>query len=119
MASKLVRLIAVLVALVVPLQGMASVAAVQCMALGHHQDAGQKVHDHAHGEADSGEHDTPEDTGGNAYCGPCMSCCASASMADAGGASMVSARSNAEHLLSQPSPGGVEPDGVYRPPLSL
>jgi len=38
--------IAALLALAIPLQGIAAVAAAQCMAMGHHQDAGGL--DHAH-----------------------------------------------------------------------
>lgn len=117
---RLTRLLVVVVAIVLPLQGMASVTAGQCMALGHHQDAGvTNAHDHAPGEADADHsHGAPEDTG-NAHCGPCMSCCASASMAAAVGAALVSSRYDAEYLFSPLPPLGVEPDGVYRPPLSL
>ena len=77
MPLKLARLLAVLVALVVPLQGMAAVAAGQCMALGHHQDAGDNGHgmttatghDHdAHSHADGGKH--AEESGTNAALRP-------------------------------------------------
>ena len=44
----LFRIFAVALLLVaIPVQGMASVMAGQCMAFGHHQDAGSHDHEHA------------------------------------------------------------------------
>jgi len=119
-------MLAVLVALVVPIQGMASVAAGQCMALGHHQDAGDNGHGHddgdghdhdAHSQADGGK--PAGESGTNAHCGPCTACCASASIASPTLASIVRAPTVTQYAFSQFPPIGVEPDGVYRPPLPL
>ena len=126
MLLKLARLLAVMVALVVPLQGMATVAAGQCMALGHHQDAGDDGHAHddgdghdhdAHSHADGGKYS--EESGTGAQCGPCAACCASASIAPPALVSIASGPTTTQYALSQFPPFGVEPDGVYRPPLPL
>ncbi|HJS77424.1 MAG TPA: hypothetical protein VJ778_08450 [Burkholderiales bacterium] len=115
-----------LVVLAVPLQGMASVAAGQCMALGHHQDAGEQGP--AHGSDDGHDHDArsqayggkPDgESGTNAHCGPCTACCASASIASPTLASVVRAPTVTQYAFSQFPLVGVEPDGVYRPPLPL
>jgi hypothetical protein len=126
MPLKLARQLAVLVALVVPLQGMASVAAGQCMALGHHQDAGEYGHAQDNGNAhdhDSHSHaagDKQADEGGtNAHCGPCTACCASASIASLSDVSILRPATIAQYVFSQFPPTGIEPDGVYRPPLHL
>jgi hypothetical protein len=117
MPLKLARLLAVLVALVVPLQGMASVAAGQCMALGHHQDDGDG-HDHdAQSHADGGKH--AEKSGTSAHCGPCAACCASVSIAPLSGVSILPPPTIAQYVFSQFPTIGIQPDGVYRPPLSL
>jgi hypothetical protein len=105
---------------------MASVAAGQCMALGHHQDAGDNGHGHddgdghdhdAHSHADGGK--PAGESGTNAHCGPCTACCASASIASPTLASIVRAPTVTQYAFSQFPPIGVEPDGVYRPPLPL
>jgi hypothetical protein len=111
--AKLARLLVVLVAIVVPLQGMATVAASQCMALGHHQDAG-----HAHKDGQVHEHDGSAD-GAAAHCGPCSACCASVPIASVSVAPIVPASAIARHLSLPSAPLGVETGGVYRPPLSL
>lgn len=126
MPLKLARMLAVLVALVVPIQGMASVAAGQCMALGHHQDAGDNGHGHDDGDghdhgaqshADNGKH--AEENGANAHCGPCAACCASVSIAPLSDVSILPPSTIAQYVFLQFPPIGVEPDGVYRPPLPL
>jgi hypothetical protein len=130
MRLKLIRLLAVVIALVVPLQGMAVVVAGHCMAFGHHEAAaghdsdgqapdGQDGHDHAkHSHAD----DTAQsdESGGNgAHCGPCTACCASASISGPAGVSILSSPSNATYAFSQFPPIGIQPDGLDRPPLAL
>ncbi|HEX2333004.1 MAG TPA: hypothetical protein VHI32_07515 [Burkholderiales bacterium] len=122
MPLKLARRLAVLVALVVPLQGMAAVAAGQCMALGHHEDGGEHNSSHAHApdshsHADSGKPVGESET--NADCGPCIACCSSVSIAPLYGASILPPPAIAQYMFSQFPPIGIEPDGVYRPPLSL
>jgi hypothetical protein len=133
MRLRLIRLLAVVIALVVPLQGMAGVAAGQCMAFGHHQGAagheshayaqeGHDGHDHAaHSQADESGNvaDGDETAGSDAHCGPCTACCASASIAGPAGVSILSSPSNATYLFSQFPPLGVQPDSLDRPPLAL
>lgn len=116
-------LAATLLALAVPLQGMAAVAAGQCMAVGHHQDAGGQDHgSHAH-DGDAGTHEHPADMQADEdqspHCGPCAACCASASMAAPAAASVLAAPSPVEHFFSQLAPPGVEPQRFDRPPLVL
>jgi hypothetical protein len=124
------RLLAVaLLALAIPLQGLAAVTAGQCMTFGHHQDAGHE----SHGDAQDGEdgHDhaahshsdesagNADDEGAGAHCGPCTACCASASIAGPQGLSILSDPSDAQYVFSQFPPIGVQPDGLDRPPLAL
>jgi hypothetical protein len=132
MRLKLIRLLAVFIALVVPLQGMAVVVAGQCMAFGHHEataghnhgqtaDA-QDGHDHAsHAHADDTTSTAQSDEGNDnsAHCGPCTACCASASIAGPAGVSILSSQSNAKYFFWQFPPIGVQPDGLDRPPLAL
>jgi hypothetical protein len=118
----------VLLALTLPLQGMAGVMAGQCNSLAHHEsDAPVADRGHGHGDA-GGEHashshaadpDASQPDESASHCGPCTACCASASIAGAGPASLVSSPTTAHHLFAQSPPPGVEPDALYRPPLSL
>jgi hypothetical protein len=124
MRSALFRILAVaLLALAVPLQGMASVVAGQCMAYGHHQGAGGQDHEHhAHDDgADAHDHGTQKvaDEGHSGHCGPCTACCASASIAAPSLPSLLPSASNTKYVLSQLAPPGVEPQRFDRPPLSL
>ena len=131
MRLRLIRFLAVVIALVVPLQGMAVVVAGQCMAFGHHDGAtaghdnhGQDAdgHDHAsHSHADdttSSAHSDEAD-GNSAHCGPCTACCASASITGPAGVPILSSASNAIYVFWQFPPIGVQPDGLDRPPLAL
>jgi hypothetical protein len=128
---KLARVLLVaLVTLVVPLQGMAAVAAGQCMALGHHDDpAGHASHGHAqhghdghdsatHSHSDEGDSMAEEDQGG-AHCGPCTACCASATIAAANDLSIPASPSSAPYVFWQFPPFGDRPDNLDRPPLAL
>lgn len=130
MPRAMFRFLAILLlALTIPAQGMASVAAGQCMAFGHHQDgATQADHDHdavdGHDDAvhSHGDGATQQgDEGGmTSHCGPCAACCASAaSIAGPGGIPIPSSPSNASYLFSQFPPFGFQPDGLDRPPLAL
>lgn len=116
------------VALTVPVQGMAAVAAGQCMALGHHEEAAgndahalvdDAGHDHAAHAHEAGEGLEHENDGENAHCGPCTACCASASIAGAEAASIVAWPAVPSYTLSPSPPLGVEPEGLDRPPLPL
>ena len=121
-------LAAVLLSLAVPVQGMASVVAGQCMAFGHHQDGGDHghaqdsmdAHDHAgHAHSDDGDAERGDDAGKKSHCGPCAACCASASIAGAVGLSIPPSATHAEYVFTQLPPPGVQPDGFDRPPLAL
>lgn len=126
MPLKLVRLIAVLVALVVPLQGMAALAASQCMALGHHDAAamGQGVQDshadHGH-EGAAHEHDQESQPGDSSspHCGPCTACCASATMSGPAPLAIVPEVFGAPYLFAAQHFVRLAPDELDRPPLSL
>lgn len=119
------RLLAVLIALVVPLQGMASVMAGQCMAFGHHEapmshaadgHEGHDSHD-GHGGHD-GHGDEPESK--SPHCGPCAACCGSASMAAPSlpiGA--VSTPADAPYVFASLPPARFPPGELDRPPLAL
>ena len=133
MPLKLIRFLAVAIALVVPIQGMATVLAAQCMALGHHQDAagqgshgetqeGQDRHDHSmhsHQDEAAGNDGSDEAGSNGSHCGPCTACCASASIAGPAGLSILSSASNAPYVFSQFAPPSVPLDGLDRPPTAL
>ena len=133
MQQKLIRvLVAVLVALVVPLQGAAAVAAGQCMALGHHQEGGPDqphVHDGSDDAAGVHEHsgqtavDTAvegsEEGAKNPHCGPCAACCSSVSIAGNPSLPILGAPANTKYLLSQSPLRGSELRSIERPPLAL
>ena len=120
-----------LLAVALPLQGLAGVVSAQCMVIGHHTDAGlaghthveggkADSHDHAghsHGEEDAAEQST--DGTKPSHCGPCTACCASASIASAAALVISPSLSPTLYVFSQLAPPAVEPDGVERPPLSL
>ena len=63
MPKSFFRLLAVLLlALTIPVQGMAAVTGAQCMALAHHEDgAGQENHAHVHDDADAHESASHDD----------------------------------------------------------
>ncbi|HSA88741.1 MAG TPA: hypothetical protein VLF42_02465 [Burkholderiales bacterium] len=125
MPLRFARLLAVVVALVVPLQGMALVAASQCMALGHHQDAGDNGHAHSdgdghdHGQSHADGEKPAEENGTGVHCGPCAACCASVPIAALSEVSILPPPPIGQYVFSQVPPSGMEPDGVYRPPLPL
>ena len=122
------RFLAFALMALLPLQGMASVVAGQCMAFGHHQDAGapdhqdaKNAHHHAHDAAGADDHDSHKHSGGEkkSHCGPCTACCASASIAGPNWPLILPSPSDSHYLFAQFSPLGVQPDGLFRPPLPL
>ena len=128
---RILRFVAVLLlALAIPVQGLAAIAAGQCMAFGHHQEAGSgdQAEAHEHDAADGHEqaahsHDdgtgAQGDQGGKtSHCGPCAACCASASIAGPAGMTIASLQSKIKYGFWQFPPPGVEPDGFDRPPLA-
>ena len=133
MPLRFIRFLAVAIAFVLPIQGVAAVTAAQCMAFGHHQDAagdanhgdaqpgGESGHDHSlHSHDEAAGNADSDDAGGNgSHCGPCTACCASASIAGPAGLSIVSRASNAPYVFSQFAPPSVPLDGLDRPPTAL
>jgi hypothetical protein len=126
MRLELVRLLALAIALALPIQGVAAITAGLCMAFGEHHGAvsghdavDHSTHSHTHGdEADSQPHGD-EDSGNGSHCGPCTACCASASIAGPAGISIASSASTAPYAFAQFPPLGVQPNGLFRPPLAL
>lgn len=125
----LVRSLAVVIALVIPVQGMAALAAGLCMSFGHHDtvaaDQGHAAHahdadDHGHDEAGAGAPvaDTGDDSHA-AHCGPCTGCCTSASIAGPVVFTIAAPPTHPEYVISQHPPLGFQPGGLYRPPLTL
>ena len=112
-----------LLAIAVPVQGMAAVAAGQCMAFGHHDAAASQEHDaHAHDDGADGHGHTAQqqaDDSKSPHCGPCTACCASASIAAPAVPAVLAARSYVEHFFSQLAPPAAEPHRFDRPPLPL
>ena len=115
---KLLRLLAVSLALVVPLQATAALTAGLCMSMGHHDDGDHSAHSHAEGDEHSPAADAT-DAGNNAHCGPCAGCCASASIAGTPASAVFSVPGHPAYVFSPYPPLGVQPDGLDRPPLAL
>ena len=115
---KLLRVFLVaLIALAVPLQGALAVGTEQCLALEHHDGAGhehsQAGHDH---ESSSHDHDGPTS---HSHCGPCVACCASASIASVPALPMVAPSPLAIDVSPNFPLIGDLPGGLFRPPLAL
>lgn len=125
MLKKLTRLLPfLLLAIAMPLNGLAAASAGVCMALGHHDSAPAAKHSHPADVAAPGhEHMTTDaplsEESSDSHCGPCLACCAASSIV-------------ARLVVPDPvaSPGGVElpphaaslrflPDALDRPPLTL
>jgi hypothetical protein len=130
--STLVRLLAFVIALVIPVQGMAALAAGICMSLGHHDtvaaDPGHAAHghdadDHAPHTHDQAGAAAPAadagDDGHAAHCEPCTGCCTSVSIAAPIVFTVAASPTHPEYLLPQHPPLGLRPGGLYRPPLAL
>jgi hypothetical protein len=121
MLSRFSRLLAIAIALVLPLQGMAAVTAGVCMALHHHDvAAGATDHHgdhHAQGATDQDHKSGP--TPGKTHCGPCVACCATASISSALQIFLPEPRAMDAIVVQWLSPEGYQPDGLFRPPLAL
>lgn len=129
MPKKLLRLLLVLaIALAVPVQGVAAVAAGLCMELGHHQNGQASAHDHSAGQAHD-VHKSPSAGGDSkpagdksadgSHCPPCVSCCAAAVIAPAAHISIPDSFPAAAITATQYSIAGVLPEKLDRPPLAL
>ena len=124
MSRPLFRVLAFGLMLLLPVQGMAAVVAGQCMMFGHHQDsAAQDHHQHAHDDADGHDphvaHKHADEGQKKSHCGPCTACCASAFIAAAHWPLILPAPSDTGYFFAQFPPLGVQPDGLFRPPLAL
>jgi DUF2946 family protein len=116
--AKLLRLVLVaLIALAVPLQGALAVGTAQCLALEHQDGAG---HNHSHDghDSDSSSHDR-DSPASHSHCGPCVACCASASIASAPALPVVAPPRFAVDVLPNFPLVGDLPGGLFRPPLAL
>jgi hypothetical protein len=104
-------LIALSVALLVPLQGLAAAQGDLCVGIGHHgHDAGGGAK-HDHGGNDDGK--------AAAHCTPCVACCAAAAIAPAVTLLTPDQRAGAQVGASPPLLSGIQPETLDRPPLVL
>jgi hypothetical protein len=105
---------ALLIALALPIQGMAAVSAGVCMGAGGH-DSGHgheaTAHDH-HAAQGEGEESS------EAHCPPCVSCCAAAFIAPSLQIAFPEAVPVAAIAAPQHWIAGAPPDNPDRPPLS-
>jgi hypothetical protein len=109
-------LLALIVALAVPVQGFAAVSAGLCMAFEHHGE-----HHHSSQGVHTGEHHDGHDHGatGHASCGSCIGCCASAAIASSACIDCFAPAAAAPAAAARPDPNGVQPHPLDRPPLAL
>lgn len=114
MPKRTIRLlIALIVAIVVPLQGLAAAKGDLCMGVGPH-------HSHDAGAGENHQQDGHDDDGqGSAHCPPCVACCAAAA-ASASSAVLTADDGADRSIASSPLPiSGIQPDTLDRPPLAL
>ena len=129
MLKSLPRLLVVLViALTVPVQGVAAVSAGLCMALGDDGAGTAAAHDHgtlAHGhdsdaaanhDGGAGKDKSPQN---NAHCPPCVSCCAAAAIASFPAIFLLEQSAASVPAALPASFSGVPPEKLDRPPLAL
>ena len=122
MLKSLSRLIiAALLALTVPIQGIAAVHAGLCHELEDHGNA--PLHDdaaggHAH-DAGTAHHHHGGDEAQHAHCPPCVSCCAATAIASFPLVLDTQQPANSLVAASPASFNGLPPDRLDRPPLPL
>jgi hypothetical protein len=118
MPLKLARLFLMFaVALAVPLQGFASVAAGLCMTMGHHAADHHHDGDEA-AEAAGHQHQGGDSSAGGSHCPPCVSCCAAAAIVPAVQLLVSDAAPVAPVAAKQYSVSGTLPETLDRPPLA-
>lgn len=111
MRRPLFRLLAcLLLALAVPVQGVAAVAAGVCMAFGEHEH-GEHHHDE-HAAAD-------EQHAAGGHCAPCVSCCAAAAISPTLKVTLPESVPADAIAVPRYWIAGAPPDELDRPPLSL
>ena len=125
MLNRAVRLlIALTLALAIPIQGLAAMNAGLCMALGEHQTIADSAYDHAapHHEQDStsSQHSHSDgDAASHAHCGPCVACCAAATISAPVHVYPPEPPAAAPLAALSLAPAGVLPEQLDRPPLTL
>src|SRR5262245_27835841 len=119
MFFKSVRLVVVLVALAVPLQGVAAVTAGMCMAMGNH-DAGQcaQVADSHHDDSAS-HHKHSDADHSKPHCAPCVACCAAVAIPSRASLFVPDRPALSRMAAASASFTGISPDHLDRPPLAL
>lgn len=110
-------LIAVAIALAVPLQGLAAASAGVCMALGHHE--APAVDDHAGHDHGMDHGQEAADDAEAAHCAPCVACCAAAAISPSHAVMIAKAVLSPSRPLVPPSVSRAQPDSLDRPPLAL
>jgi hypothetical protein len=110
-------LIAMAIALAVPLQGLAAVSAGLCMAFGHHEAPTLDDHgSHGHG---AGHAQDAADESDAAHCPPCVACCAAAVISPSNPLVVASTAPSAALALAPPQIAGAQLALLDRPPLAL
>ena len=122
-------LIVMLLALTVPIQGFAAVAAGVCMALGHHEGgtpseaASHDAHQHDHGAGGAqtqGDHSSGDSKGtADSHCPPCVSCCAAAAITSFPPLALPERPAGLAVPTLPPLFSGVTLENLDRPPLAL
>ena len=128
MQLKLLRVFAVALSILLPLQGIAEVTAGICMALTHHESGSAPDTSGAHGDhsqhksasnhGDHGHGDADHESKAG-HCGPCTACCASASITGPVAALSPAPPQAAIDPLPEFFPPGHAPVQLDRPPLAL
>jgi hypothetical protein len=106
--------LALVLALTIPLQALAAAGAGICGATGHHSTAEAAPHDHEAAldhEGAAGDH--------HAYCPPCAGCCASAAISSSELLLLPQPAIAAHIAAGPPSFTTLHPESLDRPPLAL
>ena len=106
-------LLALALALTIPVQGFAAATAGFCM-LGHH-DASMHSHESDVAPHPHQDHDSPSTT---THCAPCMGCCAAAVIALSVALIAVANHADAAAAFGLPAYAGIQLDTLDRPPLA-
>lgn len=124
-------LIALTLALAVPLQGVAAATAGLCMALGHHDAGFAASHDHAtdhgaqHAQGDDSVadhkhgHEILENSPAGAHCPPCVACCAAGAISSFPHIFIPELPADSVIAAPELSFSGIQPERLDRPPLAL
>lgn len=121
----LIRLISLLLAFAVPVQGIAAVAVGQCNAMDadsghgmHEQAAHYDVNDDSHPADHLHEGGPQGEDGEGSRCGPCSACCGSATIAGPAGFRISPILESTSYLVPGVPPPAFTPGGFDRPPAA-